>query len=453
MSLSYASRLTQNVDYGECGLVEHEDTGRVRAREMEKLAKLIGNARYLVIHTGAGVSTSCGIRDFRGPNGIWTREKLGLGLNLLPGDVPFDEASPSLTHQAIKVLVDTNRCRYVVSQNVDGLHLRGHLDTSKLSELHGNIFQEGCRECGRVYFRNFDVGGCGFAETPRQCIDCGHGLFDMVLDWEDALPETDYRLARQHSLLADVALALGTSMKVHPAATIPLITVDKSQRKHSALSGVDEEEIFDEDFAEIPEAGTAQGRRMRHTNGSLAIINLQATPHDQDSKVRLHGRCDDVMHDLMKRLKLVIPDFVRHETYSVLQDETGLITFVTDLFVGNCLFVSSISVSFADESISIDAAPWKTRLNLKEKTMLTIEFNLNENATERKLLMEHLFVPETHTETHEPFLVVRKAYGDQQEQQQQPPVQASNDNGIPNNVDQSSGEQESESKRTKIANK
>lgn len=56
-SLSYASRLTQGVDYGECGLAEKEDTARVRVREMDKLEKLFRNALYVVMHTGAGVST------------------------------------------------------------------------------------------------------------------------------------------------------------------------------------------------------------------------------------------------------------------------------------------------------------------------------------------------------------------------------------------------------------
>jgi len=93
MSLSYAARLTQNVDYGECGAPELHDTQRVFERQVEKLVDLIKHSNYLVIHTGAGISTSVGIRDFRGPNGVWTRETKGLGLDLLPGDVPFSEVS------------------------------------------------------------------------------------------------------------------------------------------------------------------------------------------------------------------------------------------------------------------------------------------------------------------------------------------------------------------------
>jgi mono-ADP-ribosyltransferase sirtuin 6 len=160
---------------------------------------------------------------------------------MLPGDVPFDEASPSLTHMAILALVLCGKCKFVVSQNVDGLHLRSGMDSAVLAELHGDIFQEKCESCGRVYFRNFDCGGCGFKATGRVCETDAGRLIDQVLDWEDALPERDYTLARKHSLLADVSFALGTSMRVHPAATIPLITVDKTQMKHSALSGVEEE--------------------------------------------------------------------------------------------------------------------------------------------------------------------------------------------------------------------
>lgn len=180
MSLSYAARLTQGVDYGECGLPEKEDTRRVRAMEMGKLVKLVSQAQHLVIHTGAGISTACGIRDFRGPNGVWTRERKGLGLQLLPGDVPFDEASPSLTHMAILALVNAGKCKWVVSQNVDGLHKRSGMPSDRLSELHGNIFEETCHRCHKVYFRNFDVGGVGFKKTPRTCDDCGGELFDQV---------------------------------------------------------------------------------------------------------------------------------------------------------------------------------------------------------------------------------------------------------------------------------
>ncbi len=179
------------------------------------------------------------------------------------------------------------RVRFVVSQNVDGLHLRSGLDGNALAELHGNIFQERCAECDRVYFRNFDVGGCGFRETPRACdAPCGGRLVDMVLDWQDPLPVHELQLAKRHSLLADLSIALGTSFRVQPAAGIPLITVNKSaavpkQRRRSQdaavpVSGGDGEDDSDDsdDVEPLPPLTDAE-RKLASVDGALAIINLQ----------------------------------------------------------------------------------------------------------------------------------------------------------------------------------
>ncbi len=354
---------------------------------------------------------ACGIRDFRGPNGVWTREKQGLGLKLMDGDVPFDEASPSLTHMAILGLVRSGRCKFVVSQNVDGLHLRSGMPPELLAELHGNIFQEQCEQCYKVFFRNFDVGGCGFKATPRRCDACGGELFDLVLDWEDALPERDFRLARQHSLLADVSLALGTSMRVHPAATIPLLTVDKSQRLHSSLSNVAEEKIgsFDGIVAEN------EAKRLTSRDGSLAIVNLQPTPHDKEAAVRVHGRCDRVMKELMRRLKLPIPDFVRNETYYVRQSAARKLLVSSDLFVGNCLFAQSVMACVGSEGNSQEVliAPQERYefdcSSASVGTVVLIVIRLNANATLSEVRMSHTITVEASV-TDQQAEVVRKSF-------------------------------------------
>jgi mono-ADP-ribosyltransferase sirtuin 6 len=69
MSGGYAARLTKGVDYGKCGLPEHQDNDRVQTARISKLVKLIRSSNYIVAHTGAGISTSAGIPDFRGPQG------------------------------------------------------------------------------------------------------------------------------------------------------------------------------------------------------------------------------------------------------------------------------------------------------------------------------------------------------------------------------------------------
>jgi len=81
-----------------------------------------------VFHTGAGVSTSAGIPDFRGPKGVWTLEEKGITPQM---ETTFDDARPSLTHMALVKLVEENVVQHVVSQNVDGLHIKSGITRYK----------------------------------------------------------------------------------------------------------------------------------------------------------------------------------------------------------------------------------------------------------------------------------------------------------------------------------
>ncbi|XP_022753038.1 NAD-dependent protein deacetylase SRT1-like isoform X2 [Durio zibethinus] len=182
MSLGYAEKLSFIEDVGQVGMTEFFDSAHVLQDKIEQLAKLIQKSSHLVVFTGAGISTSCGIPDFRGPKGIWTL------------------------------------------QNVDGLHLRSGIPREKLAELHGNSFMEACPTCGSEYLRDFEVETIGLKETSRRCSDkrCGAKLRDTVLDWEDALPPKEMNLAEKHCRMADVVLCLGTSLQITPACNLPL---------------------------------------------------------------------------------------------------------------------------------------------------------------------------------------------------------------------------------------
>ena len=122
MSIKYAESLRKGVDYGPCGAIEKYDSERVLAKKMAQLAELVRESGHCVVHTGAGISTACSIPDFRGPRGVWTLERAGE--KLPPPSVLFVNAVPSLTHMAIVGLLRAGKVRYVISQNVDGLHLR-----------------------------------------------------------------------------------------------------------------------------------------------------------------------------------------------------------------------------------------------------------------------------------------------------------------------------------------
>lgn len=93
-------------------------------QKITEFVKLVRESKHIVFHTGAGVSTSVGIPDFRGPKGVWTLEEKGKTPQM---ETTFDDAKPSLTHMAVVKLVEQNVVQYIVSQNVDGLHIKSGL--------------------------------------------------------------------------------------------------------------------------------------------------------------------------------------------------------------------------------------------------------------------------------------------------------------------------------------
>ncbi|CAL8097799.1 unnamed protein product [Calicophoron daubneyi] len=161
-----------------------------------KFGELISEHKgRIVVYTGAGISTSANIPDYRGTNGLWMRLKQNTIPD--PSDTPKHRrrascststrtpaklrlpeatlAKPTFTHMAIKVLVEQGYVKHVVSQNVDGLHLRSGLPREKLSELHGNLFLEQCISCRLIVKRAFDVAentGRGQHLTGRVCPRC-----------------------------------------------------------------------------------------------------------------------------------------------------------------------------------------------------------------------------------------------------------------------------------------
>lgn len=167
------------------------------------LAEWIRNSRHVVFHTGAGISTTAGIPDFRGPNGVWTLEKRGEKPNI---SVSFNEAIPTFTHMAIKQLVTEGYVQYVVSQNIDGLHLKSGLERKYIAELHGNMFVEQCNTCDRQYIRREATTSVGQKSLDENCPRhkltgrvCRGRLHDTILDWEANLPDSDLAMSDLHS--------------------------------------------------------------------------------------------------------------------------------------------------------------------------------------------------------------------------------------------------------------
>lgn len=183
-------------------------------------------SKHIVFHTGAGISTAAGIPDFRGPNGVWTLEKKGLKPDI---NISFNDARPTKTHMALKALIDAGYCKYVVSQNIDGLHLKSGINRSFMAELHGNMFIEECNKCRKQFIRNEPASTVGQKKLGGMCRGginarpCRGGyLIDNILDWESDLPDKDLDLASMHSTLADLNICLGTTLQIVPSGNLPL---------------------------------------------------------------------------------------------------------------------------------------------------------------------------------------------------------------------------------------
>ncbi|KAJ4981423.1 hypothetical protein NE237_032260 [Protea cynaroides] len=347
MSLGYAEKLTYKEDVGTVGMSEIFDPPDVLQEKIEELAMLIKKSKHLVAFTGAGISTSCGIPDFRGPKGVWTLQREGKGVP--EASLPFHRAVPSLTHMALVELEKAGILKFVISQNVDSLHLRSGIPREKLAELHGNSFREFCPSCGAEYLRDFEVETIGMKETSRRCSDvkCGAKLKDTVLDWEDALPAEEMNPAEKHCKMADVVLCLGTSLQITPACNLPLKSI--------------------------------------RGGGRIVIVNLQHTPKDKKASLVIHGFVDQVIAGVLHLLNLRIPPYVRIDLVQISLSQfprrgryvkwTLRISSIHGQ-KAPLPFLKSVEVSFSDRPDLKSAVLHKQPFQLKRETVRTRPFEL-----------------------------------------------------------------------------
>ncbi|XP_061365985.1 NAD-dependent protein deacetylase SRT1 [Gastrolobium bilobum] len=348
MSLGYAEKLSYIEDVGNVGMAEYFDPSHVLRDKIERLAIMIKKSKHLVVFTGAGISTSCGIPDFRGPKGIWTLQREGKALP--EASLPFHRAVPSLTHMALVELEKAGILKFVISQNVDGLHLRSGIPREKLAELHGNSFMETCLSCGAEYFRDFEVETIGLKETSRRCskAKCGTRLKDTVLDWEDALPPKEMDPAEKHCKQADIVLCLGTSLQITPACNLPL--------------------------------------KALRNGGKFVIVNLQKTPKDKKASLVIHGFVDKVIAGVMDQLNLQIPPFVRIDLFQIIIVQA---LSIDKRYVNWTLqvasvhgqkaalpFIKSVEVSFLDKEDYKAAILDKQPFRLKRRTAYNKAFEM-----------------------------------------------------------------------------
>lgn len=293
----------------EC--TEFFDAPDILDQKVDLLCEWIKKSKHFVAFTGAGISTSCGIPDFR--SGLNTVLDTGAGVWTMRAAISSDPTSdevkknlqkkntkstlkaiPSLTHMSLVELERQKLLKYLISQNTDGLHRRSGFPTNKLSELHGNSNLERCASCSKEYLRDFRVrtaNGVHEHQTGRKCGVCGGVLQDTIINFGESLPQMPLLQAEVNAEEADLCLAMGSSLTVTPAADFP---------KAVGLKG------------------------KKHKKARLVIVNLQATPLDNVCQLRINAKTDDVMRLVISKLNLQIPEFRLRRNLSVTQKSKPL---------------------------------------------------------------------------------------------------------------------------------
>ncbi|MEV8372370.1 Sir2 family NAD-dependent protein deacetylase [Kribbella sp. NPDC056861] len=209
------------------------------------------DAERIAVLTGAGISTASGIPDFRGPQGLWTRNPAAQAMFDIDEYVTSAavraeawkfrrvaaawDAEPNAGHRALVELERQGRLTGLITQNVDGLHQKAGSSPALVHELHGTVWYVDCLSCGRQIPMAEVTPRLEAGDPDPACESCGGILKSATISFGQSLDQQVLDAATEATRKAEVFLAIGTSLQVYPAAGlcdlalnagIPLIIVN-----------------------------------------------------------------------------------------------------------------------------------------------------------------------------------------------------------------------------------
>ena len=239
---------------------------------------LVRSSQRIVVLTGAGISTDSGIADYRGPNGLWTKnpkaERVSnISYYLNDPEVrklswqhrlgsPIWDAAPNDGHRALVGLERQGRLDTLVTQNVDGLHHLAGNSPERIVEIHGNARTVVCWSCGDSAPMERALERVRAGEEDPPCRSCGGILKSATISFGQQLVVEDLQRAEAAAQRADLLLAIGSTLGVYPAAGL------------------------------VPTALQARAR--------LVIVNADPTPYDPHADVVLHASISEVLPEIVR---------------------------------------------------------------------------------------------------------------------------------------------------------
>ncbi|RTM01756.1 NAD-dependent deacetylase [Ancylobacter aquaticus] len=228
----------------------------------EALAAVLAGMRAGVAFTGAGISTECGIPDFRSPGGLWSRNRpidyqafrasaqmrAEAWRRRFALEPALGGAKPGRGHRALAALLAQRRLQAIITQNIDGLHQASGVEEEQLVELHGNSTYASCLDCGQRY--ELDWVRARFEEGQGRapdCASCTGPVKSATISFGQPMPAAAMARAGALSGACDVFLVLGSSLVVWPAAGFPL----QAKRAGATLVIVNREPTELDDLADL----------------------------------------------------------------------------------------------------------------------------------------------------------------------------------------------------------
>ena len=241
---------------------------------IETARQVVAGAAKIAVITGAGISTDSGLPDFRGPNGIWTKnpeaekastissyvnepEVRKVNWQLRADGALWANVHPNDGHRALLPLQERGVLHTLITQNVDELHQMSGIDPDLVVEIHGTTRRAGCLSCDYLTTMEAVLDRVRAGEEDPACPTCGGIMKSATISFGQPLISADLQRAQQAADEADLLLAIGSSLTVNPiASTVP---------------------------------------RAKRGGAELIIINGEPTPFDGIADVVINGSISEVL--------------------------------------------------------------------------------------------------------------------------------------------------------------